>query len=355
MQAEGETKRKRERGPESGASGESDCESLLDEVDSNSPAQNVEEKPKSETPVAPPLLPIAELSRQSETDVKIDNAAPSIIFPSGSSPTKEAALPDKSPINLGVNDESSETKNLNVESKDREYPSDGENLPMALSKPYAEYDASANSAVKNEGIFDSPSPDRDEILPPVLTSEESYVPKDEMPTLHASTNLPDSMTTTSSYANDMNVKYSTGYVSQMEVSVDTIKMEPGLQSSDENSASETAAKQNMSESISRSESPTSYRQTSSPPPPPISYSHIPPESPRQSMEHNQDKSLPPQSVMLPTYIYNENERNDKPINSSNVPPASMNLSQHHSAYAPYYHFPPHPHADKMEPSPYLGR
>lgn len=356
MQAEGETKRKRERGPErslervpESASGESDCESLLDEVDSNSPAQNVEEKPKSETPVAPSLLPIAELSRQDESDTKLDNADASI-FPSGSPPnTKDGVIADKSPLNLGTNEE--EIKNSSGgESKDKEY---AENLPMALSKPYPEYDGPSKQGIKLE-MDDSPSPDRDEILPPVLTSEESYVPKDEMPTLHASTNLPDSMTTTSSYSSEMNMKYSSGY-SQMEMSVDGIKMESGFQSSDENSAQETATQQNMSESVApRSESPTSFNRQASPPPQQIPYPHMRPESPRQSMEQNQDKVLPPQSVMLPTYIYNENERGDKAMNPSNVPPGSLNLSQHHSAY-PYYHFPPHPHADKMEGSPYLGK
>ncbi|XP_065205520.1 arginine-glutamic acid dipeptide repeats protein-like isoform X2 [Planococcus citri] len=346
---------KRKRGPDSG-SGESDSESLLDEVDSNSPAQNVEEKPKSEIPVAPPLLPIAELARQDETDVKNNNPDPAAVFPPVPSPgAKDTAISDKSPVNLGVGEDSSDAKNSNTaDSKDKEYSARVENVPTASSKPFTEYDSSSNSAVKNEGIFDSPSPDKDEILPPVLTSEESYVPKDEMPTLHASTNLPDSMTTTSSYSNEMNLKYPGGYLSQIEVAIDAIKMEPGLQSSDENSTSEPANKPNLSESSApRPESPTSFnRQPVASSPSPIPYSHIPPESPRQSMDQNPDKSS--QSVLLPTYIYNENERGDKTLNPTGVPPGSLNLAQHHSAYNPYYHFPPHPHADKMEPSPYLG-
>lgn len=346
---------KRKRGADSG-SGESDSESLLDEVDSNSPAQNVEEKPKSETPVAPPLLPIAELSRQDDTDIKINPVDPSAIFPSVSSPgAKDNTLAEKSPIDVAVGDDNSDSKNSIAESKEKEYPGRVDNVPLALSKPFTDYDSSSNSAIKNEGIFDSPSPDKDEILPPVLTSEESYVPKDEMPTLQASTNLLDSMATTSSYSNEMNLKYPE-YVSQMEVPVETIKMEPGLQSSDENSVSETVPKPNMPESSApRPESPTSFRrQPTASPPPPIPYSHIPPDSPRQSMDQNPDKSLSSQSVMLPTYIYNENERGDKALNPGGVPPGSLNLSQHHSAYNPYYHFPPHPHAEKMEPSPYLG-
>ncbi|XP_065205477.1 arginine-glutamic acid dipeptide repeats protein-like isoform X2 [Planococcus citri] len=345
---------KRKRSAESGSGGESDNESLPDEADSNSPAQNAEEKPKSETPIAPPLLPIAELSRQDETDTKINIPPPAAVCPAVSSPdAKDTTLSDKS----GIGEDSSDAKNsTTAESKDKEYSARVENVPTTSSKPFTEYDSSSNSAIKNEeGVFNSPSPDKDEILPPVLTPEESYVPKDEMPTLHASTNLPDSMTTTSSYSNEMNIKYPGGYLSQMEVAVDAIKMEPGLQSGDENSTLEPANKPNITESSALClESPTSFsRHPAASSASPVPYSHIPPESPRQSMDQNLDKSSS-QSVLLPTYIYNENERGDKTLNPAAVSVGSLNLSQHHSAYNPYYHFPPHPHADKMEPSPYLG-
>lgn len=375
LQNETDAKRKREPDPES-ASGESDSESLLDEADSNSPATNPsdEKNTKSETARAASLLPVAENSNSEENDQKMETEpilTPSAVYPLSSSPNtsnnnggggggKETAHLDKSPLNLGVTEEGSSadlpkhpssglaeptSKDQSVESRD---------LPLPLSKPYADYEGPSVAMVKNEGLFDSPSPDRDEILPPVLTSEESYVPKDEMPTLHASTSISDTIMSSASYSSDMaGVKFATGYPppSQMEVAVDTIKMEPGIQSGDENNAAE-APKPPISESpLQRSESPSFSRQ---PPSPPASmpYSHIPPESPRQSMEPNPDKPLP-QPVMLPAYMYNESDRSDKGLGPG-VPPGALNLA-HHPAYAPYYHFPPHPsHADKLEGNPYLG-
>lgn len=265
---------------------------------------------------------------------------------------------DKAALNVDENssDNATNTKaypEASKENTDYALPSiDNPPLSMPIQKQF-EYEGSPNAAIKNEGLFDSPSPDRDEILPPVLTSEESYVPKDEMPTLQANT-LPEPIAT-APYPVDM--KYPSGYVSQMEMTVDAIKMEPGLQTTDENSMSDSAPKQNRSESPAQhSQSPTSFiaRPTSSPSSS-LPYPQIRSESPRQ-LEAPSDKSLSAPPVMLPGYaMYGEGDRSEKGMGSSSVPPSSLNLSQHHPAYPPYYHYPPHPpHSDKMENSPYLG-
>lgn len=339
-------------------------------MDASSPAPNVDEKGvKSETP-APPLLPIAELNKVDDnTDTKSENVdlppPSSVIYPAVASPSLAKDQSDK--VALNIDENSTENlvivKSFTEPTKEKDYdiitPSvDSSQLSMPIQKQF-EYEGSSNLAsnlaIKNEGIFDCPSPDRDEILPPVLTSEESYVPKDEMPTLHANT-VPEPIGTTP-YPTD--VKYSSSYVSQMEMAVDAIKMEPGLQNVDENSMSESTQKPTPSESpLQRSQSPTSFaaRSNTSPSSSSLSYSQVPSESPRP-LEENSDKSLSAPSVMLPGYaMYSEGDRKEKGIGSAGVPPGSLNLSQHHPSYPPYYHYAPHPsHNDKMDSSPYIGK
>lgn len=330
MQNEGEIKRKREHGPESG-SGESDCESLLDEMDASSPAQNVEEKcPKSETPTAPPLLPIAELARSDADPVKVESdepaVPPSVIYPIAASPTTNNENVDHTVSNTD------ETAAMNVS--------------MPLAKPF-EYE---NATVKTESGFNTAT-ERDESLPPVLTSEECYVPKDEMPTLQANTNLADAASTTSPYP--------CGYGSQIDSSVD-IKTEPGLQAADENGLLELSQKTNHPESpAQRPQSPQSF--SNQPANSPSSALPYPPQMPADSMrlaDSNSEKPLPGGPVVLPGYgLYNENERTEKFVGQQSVPSSTLNLSQHQPnvPFSPFYHYPPHGSSlDKPENSPYAG-
>lgn len=327
LQNEGEIKRKREHGPESG-SGESDCESLLDEIDTNSPAQIVEEKcPKSETPTAPPLLPIAELSRNDDDPIKVESEEPvmppSVIYPITTSPSANNDNVDHTVPNT---DDTAAT-----------------NTSMPLPKPY-EYE---NATVKTESGF-STTTERDESLPPILTSEEGYVPKDEMPTLQANTNLADAASTASPYP----------YGSQMDSSVD-IKTEPGLQTSDENNLLELSQKTNHPESpAQRPMSPQSFsNQPSSSPNSVLPYPQISSE-PSRLPDPNSDKPLPTGPVVLPNYgLYNENERAEKFVGQPNLSSGTLNLSQHQPSvpFSPFYHYPPHASGlDKPENSPYAG-
>lgn len=303
---------------------------MLDEIDTNSPTQNVEEKcPKSETPTAPPLLPIAEVSRNDEDPVKVEN--------------EEAALPSSAiyPISTSplVKDESVDPAPSNVPE------SSATNIPMPISKPF-EYE---NTAVKTESGFHT-SGERDESLPPVLTSEEGYVPKDEMPTLQANTNLADAASTTSPYP--------CGFNSQLDSSVD-IKTEPGLQPSEENTLLELSQKPNHPESPAQlpvSPQPFSNQPNTSPSSA-LPYQQIAPESSRLA-DSSSEKPLPSVPVVLPGYgMYNENERAEKFIGQPSVPPNTLNLSQHQPnvPFTPFYHYPPHSSGlDKSENSAYSG-
>ncbi len=446
MQNDSQIKRaKREVGQPESASGESDCESLLDEIEPSSPvAPNPDDKPlkldapasqaplptPSVTTVAPvtlasnpvvstaiaapppptsqpplqppppPSLPVCgDLSRPTDNvvEIKTESGEPATaIFPTLASPSAELKKPTENVDEMVAVADGRLSDDKSGAESDKEKSDFGASSGAPFSKAF-DFAATSNPCLKNENIYGPVADSKDEILPPVLTSgEENYVPKDEMPTLHASTNG-------MSEPGALDAPFSTcGYGSQMEMPMDAaIKMEPGLQTTNDDACPgllDAVGAHKSSRGGESSPPPPTSRHSSSPSAfanlvsttcsPPSSLAFTPTarltssESPKPSAydSNASDRlaNVPPNQssagILLPGApfsMYQENERTDKcliaPPASANLPPpsASLNLSgPHHgvgaaaASFPSYYHYSsPHPAhvSDRSEHSPYLGK
>lgn len=396
LEGEDDVKRKRERPESPSESVTSDSGSVADEAEPNEPssvepADTPNEVPPADTPTDIPELPVVIKTETSLEEPLPPSSSPlpdttqlpvfkvedcNVVFNVGV-PKKESMEPivkDEplcennkltstnqsflQPTAPVITDEELKVKTADIKPKTEDNvfslsvlqdrtldpPTSG-----ALPRAFDEIPMAGKLSVKREGLFDS-TVHADGVIVPVLpASVESFVTKDEMP----------SVSTATSQTNATNPAQRTQTSVTTQSSSTSVKVDSGISSmcDESNSNDQSNPPCNTVTDLSTSSSQQSYSSNSNQLPQqsmsPLPLTVYPPSSPRQSIsEPTPGKSSPsishPQSILIPAYpaIGGDNEKT-----TLNIP--SVPSSTHHQ-YSPFYH--PHFHShqgrlDKVNPSP----